>query len=37
MHTPYGVSEWGDIPLGIVVDANKNIFATIYSSYIFKN
>lgn len=29
-------SVWGDIPLGIVVDANKNVFATIYSSYILK-
>ena len=35
-HTLWTPSVWGETPMGIVVDANKNVFATIYSSYILK-
>lgn len=35
-HILWTPAVWGETPLGIVVDANKNVFATIYSSYILK-
>ena len=36
LHILWSSSVWGEMPLGIVVDANGNVFATIYSSYILK-